>query len=154
MIIIINKEYEMDLGKRLRSRGYRMTAQREAVYGVLEENEGKPMSPEDIRTMAGVKHPGLGLSTVYRTLELFCDLGIAFPVHLRGGHGYYELNSGKHHHHMECLSCGAVELLEACMIDDIVELVRDGSDFLVTSHCMSLFGYCPHCLEQNREREG
>lgn len=140
----------MDLEKRLRSRGYRVTPQREAIFGVLEDNEGRPLSPEDIHATAGAKHPGLGLTTTYRTMDLFCDLGIAFPVHLRGGHRFYELNSGKHHHHMECLSCGNVELLEACMIDDMVELVRDGSDFLITSHCMSLFGYCPDCLERGK----
>jgi len=140
----------VDLKKRLRSRGYRVTPQRVAVLDVLEENEGRPMSPEDIHAEAGKKYPGLGLATIYRTVELFCELGIAFPVHLQGGHRFYELNSGKHHHHMECLSCGGVELLEACMIDDIVEVVRDGSDFLVTAHCMSLFGYCHDCLEKGR----
>ena len=138
---------KMDLARRLRSRGYRVTPQREAVYRVLAENEGQPLSPEGVHALARAEHAGLGLTTVYRTLELFCDLGIAFPVHLRGGARFYEINQGKHHHHMECLSCGTVELLEVCLIDDIVELVRDGSDFLVTSHCMSLFGYCPRCLE-------
>ena len=152
MIKIINKEFVMDLEKRLRSRGYRVTLQREAVFEVLEDNEGKPLSPEDIHAMASARYPGLGLTTIYRTMDLFCDLRIAFPVHLRGGHRFYELNSGKHHHHMECLSCGTVELLEACMIDDMVELVRDGSAFLITSHCMSLFGYCPDCLEGGRAR--
>ena len=142
----------MDLEKRLHSRGYRVTPQREVVYAVLEENEGKPLSPEEIHNLAREKHEGLGLTTVYRAVELFCELGIAFPVHLRGGHRYYEVNSGKHHHHMECISCGELELLEACMIDDIVELVRDGSDFLVTAHCMSLFGYCPSCLESGRSK--
>lgn len=143
----------MDLEKRLRSRGYRVTSQREVISNVLEENECKPLSPEEIFEQAREKQRGIGLTTVYRTMELFCELGIAFPVHLHGGHRYYEINSGKHHHHMECLSCGAVELLEACMIDDIVDLVRDGSDFLVTSHCMSLFGYCTDCLEGKEARE-
>lgn len=144
----------MDLVKRLRSRGYRVTSQRKVILEVLEENECRPLSPEEIFELAKEKQAGIGLTTVYRTLELFCELGMAFPVHLQGGNRYYEINSGKHHHHMECLSCGAVELLEACMIDDIVDVVRDGSDFLVTSHCMSLFGYCPRCLEGRREKEG
>jgi Fur family ferric uptake transcriptional regulator len=140
----------MDLGKRLRSRGLRLTPQREAVLGVLEENEGRPLTPEEIHGMAAIEYPGLGLTTVYRSIDLFCELGMAFQVHLMGGHRYYEINSGKHHHHMECIACGRLELLETCVIDDIVELVREGSDFLVTSHCMSLFGYCPQCLEKGR----
>lgn len=143
----------MDLGRRLRSRGYRLTPQREAIIGVLEESAGRPLTPEDIHDMAAVKRPGMGIATIYRTMGLFCELGIAFPVHLRGGHRYFEINQGKHHHHMECISCGKLELLEACMIDEIAELVRDGSDFLITSHCMSLFGYCPQCLERVNDEE-
>ena len=131
----------------MRSRGYRVTPQREVVYRVLMEHEGKPLSPEDIHDLACEKYPGLGLTTIYRTMELFCELGIALSVHLHGESHYYEINTGKHHHHMVCLSCGSVEVFEACMIDELKELVRDDSDFLVTSHCMSLFGYCPQCLE-------
>ena len=143
----------MDLGRRLRTRGFRLTPQREVVFEVLKNNEGNPLSPEEIHAEAVLKHPCLGLATVYRTLDLFCELGIAFPVHLRKGHRFYEINTGKHHHHMECISCGSVELIEACMIDEIVEIVRDGSDFLVTSHCMSLFGYCRDCLAVGRAKE-
>lgn len=142
----------MDLAKRLRSRGYRLTPQREAVFAVLEENEGRPLTPEEIHARAAAKSSGMGLATVYRTLDLFCGLGIAFPVHLKGGNRYFELDSGKHHHHMECLSCGGVELLEECIIDELVERVKDGSDFLITSHCMSLFGYCPACLDMGKAR--
>ena len=96
----------MDLGRRLRSRGYRLTPQREAILGVLRENAGRPLSPEDIHAMAGKKQPGMGIATIYRTMDLFCELGIAFPVHLRGGYRFYEINLGKHHHHMECIACG------------------------------------------------
>ncbi len=137
----------MDLDKRLRSRGYRVTPQREILYGVLLENEGKPMSPEDLYKLALDKQSGIGLTTIYRSMELFCELGLAYRVHLHGESMYYEINTGKHHHHMVCLSCGSVELIEACLIDELKELVRDDSDFLVTSHCMSLFGYCQRCLE-------
>lgn len=79
----------MDLGRRLRSRGYRLTPQREAILGVLRENAGRPLSPEDIHAMAGKKQPGMGIATIYRTMDLFCELGIAFPVHLRGGYRFY-----------------------------------------------------------------
>ena len=140
----------MDLGKRLRTRGYRMTPQREAIYEVLEENEGKPLCPEDIHVLAGKKYPELGLTTVYRTMELFVKLGIALPVHLHEESQHYEINSGIHHHHMVCISCGSVEVLETCLIDELKELVRDDSDFLVTSHCMSLFGYCTECLKAGK----
>lgn len=141
----------MDLEQRVRSRGYRMTPQREVVYEVLAEHEGQPMSTEDIHRLAAGKLPGLGLTTVYRSLELFCQLGLAFTVHLREDAQYYEVNSGKHHHHMVCLSCGGVEVLEACLLDELKEKVKDKSDFLITEHCMSLFGYCRECLAAGRK---
>lgn len=146
MKMIVDKGPRMDLERRLRSRGYRMTPQREVVYRVLTEHEGKPLSPEDIHQLAGKRLRALGLTTIYRSLELFCELGLAKQVHLHGDAHYYEANTGKHHHHMICLSCGSVEVLEACLIDELKEMVRDDSDFMVTDHCMSLFGYCPGCL--------
>lgn len=151
MKTISDKEYRMDLEKRLRSRGNRITPQREVVFRVLEENEGRPLSPEEIHKLACKKLPALGLTTIYRSLDLLCQLGLAFEVHLHGDSHYYEINKGKHHHHMVCLSCGSVEVLEACLIEQLKEMVRDNSDFLVTEHCMSLFGYCPKCLMAGKE---
>jgi Fur family ferric uptake transcriptional regulator len=136
----------MDLAKRLRSRGHRLTPQRKAVFEVLAGNEGRPLNPEDVYVLARDKHPGLGLTTVYRTLELFQELEIVLPVHLHGDSHYFEINTGKHHHHMVCISCNRVEVVDACLIEDIEEIVRDGSDFMITSHCMSLFGYCRSCM--------
>ena len=148
--MIVDKDLRMNLEKRLLSRGYRYTPQREAVFGVLKENEGKPLSPEEVHELACKRFSSLGLTTTYRSLELFCDLGLATRVHLHGDSHYYEVNTGKHHHHMVCLSCGAIEILEACLIEELKERVRDRSDFLVTEHCMSLFGYCPGCLTSRK----
>ncbi len=136
----------MDLEKRLRSRGYRVTPQREAVYRVLREQAGRLLSPEEVHGQACGICAGLGLATVYRTLELFRELGVVNRVQLQGNCCFYELSSGKHHHHLVCLSCGAVDVFEDCLIEELKEMVRDGSDFLVTDHSMSLFGYCPRCL--------
>ncbi len=135
----------IDLEQRLRSRGCRLTSQREAVLEVLEENQGRPLRPEDIHALAAKRLPGMGLTTVYRTLELFCELGIIAPVHLASGRNYFEVVAGKHRHYMECISCGGVETIEVCMIEELADKVRSGSDFQVTSHCLSLFGYCGEC---------
>ncbi|MBU4302608.1 MAG: transcriptional repressor [Actinomycetia bacterium] len=135
----------MDLARRLRSRGHRVTPQREAVLEVLRENEGVPLDPEAVYEFVGARHPGIGLATVYRTLELFRDLGIVTRVHLHEGSRHYELNTGGHHHHMVCVSCGSVDEFDGCVVDDLEESIREDSDFVVTSHCLSLFGYCPAC---------
>lgn len=136
----------MDTRKKLRSRGYRVTPQREAVLGVLQEKEGVPLDPEAVHDLAKARLPGIGLTTVYRALELFCDLGIVLRVHLHEDSQHYEIDNGRHHHHMVCVSCGSVEAFEVCMVEELEKSIGEDSDFLVTSHCLSLFGYCPDCL--------
>ena len=73
----------MDVKRRLRSRGYRVTPQREAVLEVLRENEGVPLDPEAVFEFTRERYAGIGLATVYRTLELFCDLGLVLRVQLK-----------------------------------------------------------------------
>lgn len=140
----------MDYEKRLKSRGYRSTRQRRAILEVLEENAGLPMSPDDIHALAEKRNPGIGLTTVYRTLVLFRGLGIVMPVHLHDDSQHYEISSGEHHHHLVCESCGSIQILDACVIDKLEDEIRDRSDFLVKSHCLSLFGLCPECQRVNR----
>lgn len=136
----------MELSRRLRNRGYRSTPQRGAVFEILSENAGRPMNIEEILDLSGRKLPGIGVATVYRTLELFLELGVAQQVHLHEDSQHYEINNGHHHHYMVCNSCGSTRMLEACAIDRLEDFIWDESDFLVTSHCMTLFGYCPSCL--------
>lgn len=140
----------MDVIGRLRDSGYRLTRQREVVLGVLEDNPGIPLNPADVHREAAKKQPEIGLTTVYRTLELFSELGIAQRVHLHGDAQYYELNSGDHHHHLICMACGKVRIFAGCNVREMEAIIRDQSDFLVTSHCLSLFGYCPGCLPAGR----
>ena len=136
----------MKLSDRLRNRGYRMTPQRVAVFNVLAKNQGRPMSVEEIFELAGEQLPGIGIATVYRTLELFLELGVTRRVHLNEYLHYYEIDSGDHHHYMVCNACGCTTVLEACAVDKLEDVIRDKTDFLVTSHCLTLFGYCPACL--------
>ncbi len=136
----------MELARRLRSRGYRSTPQREAVFDVLSDSAGRPIDAETVVRLAREKKPGLGVATVYRTLDLFMELGVIQGVHLHEGAQHYELSTGKHHHYVVCNSCGSTHMLEACTVDRLEEALKDESDFVVTSHCMTLFGYCPSCL--------
>ncbi|MFH1150808.1 MAG: transcriptional repressor [Actinomycetota bacterium] len=136
----------MELSRRLSSRGYRRTRQRDAVFDVLAENAGRPMKAEEVLVLAKEKAPGIGIATVYRALELFVELGVAQQVHLHERSQHYEVDTGHHHHYMVCVSCGSREQLDACTIDKLEDMIKDETDFLVTSHCLGLWGYCPSCL--------
>ncbi len=120
---------------------------------MLCENRGRPLSPEQVHFLVRDRMPGLGLATVYRTLELFCELGISETVHLSSGKNHYELK-GEHRHYMECLSCGRITPIGVCPVGEVLERLGEESGFLVTEHCMNLFGYCAGCVGQTGGRRG
>jgi Fur family ferric uptake transcriptional regulator len=142
------QECGVDLESGLHERGYRLTPQREAVYDVLLENAGRPLSPEEIRRECAGRAPGTGAATVYRCLDLFCQLGIAQHVHFHESAHYYELCGDEHHHHLVCVACGQTTPIESCMVEEMEKAIRSETDFLVTSHCLSLFGYCSRCRRE------
>lgn len=144
----------MDVRKELRRGGYRVTRQRRVVFDILAENEGRPLNIEDIHRLAEDRLPGIGVATVYRTLELFRDLGVVLPVHLHEDSQYYEIDSGDRHHHLVCNRCGAVQTLNACVLSQLLESVGEQSGFLVESHCLSLFGICEMCAEETGRSGG
>ncbi|NPV58841.1 MAG: transcriptional repressor [Actinobacteria bacterium] len=136
----------MDAHGRVKSHGYRMTRQRRAVIEVFAEHPGRPLNPADVHLLASEKMPDIGLATVYRALELLCELDVVRRVHLHEEAQHYELNTGEHRHHLVCVSCRGVFPYRGCDLEELEERVRGESDFQVISHCLSIFGYCGECL--------
>jgi Fe2+ or Zn2+ uptake regulation protein len=131
----------------MRAHGHRITPQRRAVLHALAAL-GCARSAEEVLARARYDHPGLGLVTVYRTLEALVEEGLAQSIHLGDGRARYELTETGHHHHMICLSCGTVERLEGCLLRRGARLRTGG--FAVTGHRLELFGYCADCRGRAR----
>ncbi|HEV8338906.1 MAG TPA: transcriptional repressor [bacterium] len=121
-----------------------MTASRRAVIQVLSAVQCA-YSAEEIHRRARRRHPRLGLVTVYRTLELLVQQGLARRLDLPGPTRYEPTEEGRHHHHLVCLSCGSIEPLQRCLIEP-VEGATFGRRFRVTGHRLELFGYCHECI--------
>jgi len=135
--------------RRLRTAGHRITAQRRAVLRALT-TMGCACGVEDIYARARRIYPRLGLVTVYRTLGAFVRQGLAQTVQLDDGRIRYELRDGsRHHHHLVCLSCGAIARLEACAVGPLQKAGRRRG-FTVTAHRLELFGYCGDCRSLER----
>ena len=80
--------------------------------------------------------------TVYRTLGLLCELGIARSLNLGDG-PRYEL-AGDHHHHLVCDFCGDVSEFVECPLD-LERVSLGGSGFEVRSHSVEIYGRCAAC---------
>lgn len=90
----------------LRRAGHRITLQRRMISRVLAESAGEHLTAADIVERVGEE--GLDLSTVYRTLEVFEELGLVHHVHLGHGPGIFHLSERSDHHHLMCEVCGQV----------------------------------------------
>ena len=125
--------------------GHRVTGSRRAVAEVLADAEG-PLSHQTVLERGRVLHPELGLVTVYRTLDLFAELGLTRRVHREDGCSSCMPSSAGHHHALLCTGCGAaVEFPCTDDIADLVAKVESATDFEVHSHLLQLSGVCSEC---------
>ena len=135
---------EQGILDRLSQAGYRITRPRRAVIGALLDDEVHH-SPAEVHQRAQARCPTLGLVTVYRTLELLADLGLARRIHTDDGcHGYVSATNG-HRHHLVCRRCGAAVEFEGCDLSSLSEQIGRATGYSVDEHLLELVGLCPAC---------
>jgi Fur family ferric uptake transcriptional regulator len=120
----------------------RATPQREAVVAAICDLQGS-WTALDVFDRARRRAPGLGLATVYRTLELLAREGSVRSLTGEGRPRYVRCHPG-HHHHLVCVSCGAVEETELCAAPPAGELERRHG-FSAESHEVDFYGRCARC---------
>jgi len=136
------------IAARLRDVGQRVTPQRMLILGAL--TPGAHLTAEEV--YAHVEHlaPAVNRSTVYRTLELFRDLGLVSETDLGGGVRHYELLAPSRHHHLICLDCGAMLTLDDALVAPLRRAVQERYDFAPCIDHLALFGHCAACRERSR----
>ncbi len=125
-----------------RPRAKRRTRQRSVIQRVLLE-ANRPLNPRDILAAAQVKAPGLGIATVYRTLQTMMTDGALAVVKIPGEAARYEITGKEHHHHFQCRECHGVFDVPGCPTDKLTKLAPKG--FHLESHHLVLYGVCPPC---------
>ncbi len=124
--------------------GARQTAARRAICEVLA-SAARAMEPLELFTESRKRCAGLGLVTVYRTLEILEELGLVARVHQPGGCNRYIRAAEGHQHLMICSACGKAEYFEGDDLSRLFQQVAGRSDFLVQDHWLQLFGLCRAC---------
>jgi Fur family ferric uptake transcriptional regulator len=124
--------------------GYRITQPRRAVIRALLEDKGY-LSPAEVRARARAYCPGVGLVTVYRTLELLAQTGFARRIHTENGCHSYTAASHGHRHHLVCRHCGAAVEFEGCDLAPFLDQVSQETGFVIEDHLLELVGLCAAC---------
>jgi len=130
----------------LKERGLKSTSQRDDIARVFFGAEGH-LSVEEL--YAGVKkvNPRVGYATVYRTLRLLKECGLAAERHFNDGQARYEPaeEEAQHHDHMICERCGKIVEFASQELERLQERIGRFLGFVVGRHRMELYGICADC---------
>jgi len=136
----------------LHAHGLRMTSQRELIFRLLRE-QGGHLSADELYSLARQRQPRISLSTVYRALDTFEELGLVRALHLEGEHHRYELARDGEHHHMICLGCGRVIEFKCEHCAEMHQDLAERYDFQITGSRVQLLGYCADCRARGKGGE-
>lgn len=139
---------------RFQDMGARVTGPREIVIDILH-NTDDHVSAIDVYGRAHELNPSIGLTTVYRTLDMLTQMGIVQKFDFGDGKARFELvnNPGgkKHHHHLICLRCNAIVDYSEFLDDELKFISKTQNrlskkyDFEITDHMISFYGLCGKC---------
>ncbi len=133
-----------DLTGALAARGIRLTAARRVILDTLAAAGGH-VTADELTDLVRRRTPTIGRMTVYRTLELLCELGLLRPVYQGSGAAHYVLLHDGHHHHLICSACGRVIEFDECALGDLHARIAGRHGFRVEGHLLELYGVCAGC---------
>jgi Fur family ferric uptake transcriptional regulator len=142
------KDRVSKMARALRAHGYKLTAQRLAVLEVLQSDDPH-LSPAEVYQRGKAFLPGLGLTTVYRTLEVLARLGFLHRWRMGDGAASYSTCTDGHHSHLICSGCGLVVELKECHAHEVAKRLMEETDFRIDSHLLEFLGLCPDCQQAN-----
>ena len=125
-------------------RGLRLTRQRRAVVDAVA-GASSSVSPLQVFDAARVTCPELGLTTVYRTLEVLSEIGALRRVHGPDHCEAFAPVGATHGHTVVCSRCGRVMEFTDCDMQGVVDAAARQTGFRITEHFLQLSGECPAC---------
>jgi Fur family ferric uptake transcriptional regulator len=134
-----------DFKKELATSGLKNTKHRTEILGILDRSD-QPIPAEEVYLSLKERGITVNLSTVYRTLEMLADRGLATKVKVSGDNrALYELSRQAHRHYLVCLECKKITAVESCPLEDYEKKLARETDFLISGHRLDIYGYCPNC---------
>ena len=122
----------------------RLSHPRLLIYQELSDTK-TPLSPQELYQILLKKQKRIGLTSIYRSLDLFESMGMVFKI-INGSSVKYKLcEIEDHHHHIICKACGNVVELNFCDISDWSKKVTESTGYQVIDHQLNFYGFCKAC---------
>jgi Fur family ferric uptake transcriptional regulator len=140
------EEFKGRWARYLRRQRLKTTQQREQIVDEFLRSTGH-ISVDDLLARVRRDHPNIGYATVYRTLKLLTDCGLAQPRQFGDGQTRYEVADESHHDHLICVQCGLILEFENAEIEKLQdEMAARLGGFKVVRHKLELYGLCPKAM--------
>jgi Fur family transcriptional regulator, ferric uptake regulator len=129
----------------LQRQHYKLTGARKEIIRILNDST-TPLSVQEIHHH--LADTTADLASVYRTVNLLCDLGVVVKLEFQEKLYRYELSDAfvPHHHHVICKTCGRIEnIFDPCLPEGLEQNIRQQFGFEVESHILEFYGVCANC---------
>ena len=121
----------------------KQTRQREMILQTFLEAK-RHVTSEDLYQAVRKEHANIGYTTVYRTMKLLVEAGLATERHFDDGITRYEIEH-EHHDHLVCIKCGKITEFECEMIEKTQNEIAESHGFEILRHRHELYGHCADC---------
>jgi Fur family transcriptional regulator, ferric uptake regulator len=124
----------------------RSTRQRAAISALLENRE-EFRSAQELHDELKRRGEGIGLTTVYRTLQSMAAAGLVDTLRTDTGESLYRRCSEHHHHHLVCRACGTTVEVQGGQVEKWTAEIAIAHGFSDVSHTVEIFGLCAECAD-------
>jgi Fur family ferric uptake transcriptional regulator len=144
------REAETIFHDHLRRVGLKHTGQRDAILRTFLDTRDH-LSTDELFRLVRKKDERIGFTTVYRTLKLLAECGLASEVAFNDGIARYEHQyNRRNHHHMVCTECGASVEFFSNDIERIEREIGRKHNYLTTRHTFQVYGVCDACRKKRK----
>ncbi|MFD6105619.1 Fur family transcriptional regulator [Nocardia salmonicida] len=130
--------------------GVRSTRQRSAISALLSDTD-EFRSAQELHDELRKRGEGIGLTTVYRTLQSLADANMVDVLRTDTGESVYRQCSSGHHHHLVCRHCGRTVEVEGPTVEAWAEKIASDHGFTEVSHTLEIFGTCRECVHSRAD---
>jgi Fur family ferric uptake transcriptional regulator len=148
------REAEENFNRHLKRVGLKHTGQRDAILRTFLETHDH-LSTEELHQLVKRSDPRIGFTTVYRTLKLLAECGLASEVAFHDGVTRYEHQYNRRsHHHMVCTECGSSVEFFSQEIEKLEKDIGRKHHYATTRHTFQVYGICDQCQKKKPTRRG
>ena len=143
-------EAESIFHRHLKRVGLKLTGQRDAILRTFLETR-EHLSTDELYRLVKKHDERIGFTTVYRTLKLLAESGLASEVAFNDGITRYEHQyNRRNHHHMVCTECGSSVEFFSREIERVEQEIGRKNKYLPTRHTFQIYGICERCQKKQK----